>query len=167
MDMQARLDDAQAKLEAEKKAFEPKATTADDRAKAENFQKMMTLYDELKTKQVKDLFMDGQKESWWLRTCGDGFCACGEDHREFKTEAERKFLNGVLERIRVNGTSCATRPLRTAMLPRPHRDLSQGTYAIASDHAVPFGHERVSVCDDENFRGGATRFENGFQSTAV
>src|SRR5437763_912215 len=53
--LQASLEAERKKFEDAKKAFAPKVAGADDKVKAENFQKMLALYDELKTKQVKDL----------------------------------------------------------------------------------------------------------------
>jgi hypothetical protein len=122
--LQTSVESDRKNFEAAKKAFEPKVTGADDRAKAENFQKMLALYDELKTKQVKDLFIDSNNPELIA-----SYLAAMDPSRaakiigEFKTPEERKFINPVLERIRTAGTASASGPPAggdvAAAAPRP------------------------------------------------
>ncbi|MCL2647878.1 MAG: hypothetical protein FWD61_12835 [Phycisphaerales bacterium] len=107
------LDNDIQKFEAEKKAFEPKATGADDKVKAENFQKMLALYDELKPRQVKDLWMlnatDPANEE-----LAAAFLTAMDSSRaakiiaEFKSTQEKTFIDSVMKRIRTAGTSSAS-----------------------------------------------------------
>ena len=75
--------------------------------KAENFTQSLTLYNELKTKQVKDIFL-----TMPLDVVAD-FLTAMEPERaskiigEFKSPDEQKFITGVLERIRTAGMRSA------------------------------------------------------------
>jgi hypothetical protein len=104
-DVQAKLQ----KIEAARKEAEPRAATAETKLREENFQKTMALYDELKTKQVKEIFFASGKEELTAAylTAMDASRA-GKIIAEFKTDDERAFIQRVLERIRTNGTSSAS-----------------------------------------------------------
>jgi len=106
------LEEEIQKFEAEKRAFEPKVTTADDKAKAENFQTILALYDELKPRQVKDLMYNStdlakEELAAAFLTAMDTSRA-GKIIAEFKTEKEREWINSVLKHIRTAGTSSAS-----------------------------------------------------------
>jgi len=97
------------KFEAAKKAFEPKAADADDKVRAENFQKMLAVYDELKPRQVKDLMYkarDFDLTAAFLSAMDSSRAA--KIIAEFKSDEERTWISTVLERIRTAGTSSAS-----------------------------------------------------------
>jgi len=72
---------------------------------------MLALYDELKPKQVKDLFVDSKSAELVA-----SYLTAMEPSRaakiigEFKAPEERTFIDAVLERIRVAGTTSASGP---------------------------------------------------------
>jgi hypothetical protein len=106
--LQADITAKLALIEEAKKASEPKAATAESLAKAENFQKSLALYDELKAKQVKDIFTENKDPDLAAK-----YLATMESSRaakiigEFKSPEERAFIATVLDRIRTNGTGRA------------------------------------------------------------
>jgi len=104
-DVQAKIQ----KIEAAKKESEPKLATAETKLREENFQKTLALYDELKPKQVKDIFLSSGKQELVAAylTAMDPSRA-GKIIAEFKADDERVFIQAVLERIRTNGTSAAS-----------------------------------------------------------
>jgi flagellar motility protein MotE (MotC chaperone) len=103
-DVQAKLK----KIEDTKKESEPKAATAEAKAREENFQKTLAVYDELKTKQVKDIFMENKSPE-----LAASYLVAMDPSRaakivgEFKTPAEQQFIVQVLDRIRNRGTGSA------------------------------------------------------------
>jgi len=108
-DQKRLLEERIAKFEAEKKAFEPKAADADDKVCAENFAKMLALYDELKPRQVKDLMYKAKDVELTA-----AFLAAMDSSRaakiiaEFKSDEEQTWIGTVLERIRLAGTHSAS-----------------------------------------------------------
>jgi len=111
LDTQRReVEAALAKIDAEKKKFQAQVQAAEAKAKEENFTRTLALYRDLKSKQVKDLFM-GMNED----LVADYFKALEAEQTtkiigEFKTADERAFVGRVLERIRSGGTSPASGP---------------------------------------------------------
>ncbi len=95
------------KIIADKKAFEESIAKTGTKSDEESFQKTMALYDELKPKQIKDLFM-GMPVELVARYMG----AMAPDQAakiigEFKTPPERTFISSVLDRLRTAGTDSA------------------------------------------------------------
>jgi len=97
-------------LNADKKKFEDQVNTSQSRLKDENFQRTVALYNDLKPKQVKDLFMSLDHD-----LVADYFRAFDSEHAtkliaEFKTPEEKQYISAVLEKIRTTGTGPATAP---------------------------------------------------------
>jgi flagellar motility protein MotE (MotC chaperone) len=101
------VEERLAQIQNERKEFEARAQAMAARMKDENFTKSLTLYNELKTKQVKEIFVTMPAD-----VVGD-FLKAMEPERaskiigEFKTPDEQKFITGVLEKIRTAGTPSA------------------------------------------------------------
>jgi hypothetical protein len=104
-DVQAKLK----KIEDAKKESEPKAATAEAKVREENFQKTLALYDELKPKQIKDIFIDNKDPD-----LAASYLVAMDPSRaakivgEFKTPEEQQFIVLVLDRIRTRGTGSAS-----------------------------------------------------------
>jgi flagellar motility protein MotE (MotC chaperone) len=96
------------KIEAEKGEFEKKLTAVNTKARDENFQKSLDLYNELKPKQVKDMFLGMTPElvSSYIQAMDSS--RAGDIISEFKSPPEIDFIKSVLERIRTSGTSAAS-----------------------------------------------------------
>lgn len=97
------VEAALTKLADEKKAFEQQIAAASSKDDGEGFKKSMALFDELKPKQVKDLF-----NGMTLDLAAKYLTAMEPDRAakiigEFKTPEEKAFVKGLLERIQ-NGT---------------------------------------------------------------
>lgn len=96
------------KIEEAKKEAEPKAATAESKAREENFQKTLAVYDELKTRQIKDIFLknnDPDLAASYLVAMDPSRAA--KVIGEFKTPDEQQFVTLVLDRIRNRGTGSA------------------------------------------------------------
>jgi hypothetical protein len=96
------------KIEDAKKESEPKAATAESKIREENFQKTLALYDELKPRQIKDLFLKNNNPEMVA-----SYLVAMEPSRaakilgEFKSPEEQQFVALVLDRIRNHGISAA------------------------------------------------------------
>ncbi len=108
--MQAQIEADKKKNEDEKKAFDQKVAQTAATAKDDNFQKTLALYDEMKTKQIKDIFigMTPDVVANYLQAMEPSRAA--KIIGEFKSPAEATFIASVLERIRAAGTQTAIAP---------------------------------------------------------
>ncbi|HUO10179.1 MAG TPA: hypothetical protein VM008_17870 [Phycisphaerae bacterium] len=103
-DVDARLK----KIDTQKKAFEAQVAAAQKKSVDDDFQKTLDLYNELKAKQVKDLFLGLKPELAASYLQSMDASRAGEIIGEFKSPAETAFIQDVLERIRTAGTSAAS-----------------------------------------------------------
>lgn len=103
VDVQAKLK----KVETDKAAFEAQTQTVVDKAQQENFARTLALYDELKPKQIKEIFstMGVDLVAQYLAAMAPD--RAGKIISEFKTPDEKQFITGVLERLRSGGTTSA------------------------------------------------------------
>lgn len=102
------IDAKMAQIEKDKKDFQEKVQQAQAALKDENFTKTLNLYNELKPKQVKEIFLTLAPS-----VVEDYLRAMERDRAtkiisEFKSAEDRQFIAAVLERIRNSGTSSAT-----------------------------------------------------------
>lgn len=102
-DVQSKL----AKIDDERKQFQTLVQTTTDKTKADNFARSLSLYNELKPKQIKELFLGLQED-----VIRDYLVAMDPDLAtkviaEFKSPEERALIGKVLEKIRIDGTSSA------------------------------------------------------------
>lgn len=93
-----------ARVEREKKLFQQQVLAASTKVRDEAFARSLTLYAELKPKQVKDLFLALPKEQA-PKLVADFLLAmeserAGKIIAEFRTPEEKAFITTVLERIR-------------------------------------------------------------------
>lgn len=110
-DMVAKL----AKLEEERAAFQKQLQAMQDQSKNESFTRTKALYDDLKPKQVKDLFV-GLPVDVRVEVVANYLMAMETERAtkiigEFKSEDEKKLIGQVLEKIRGNGMGSATSPV--------------------------------------------------------
>jgi hypothetical protein len=106
---QADADAAWKKAKDLKEAFDKQVVAAQKKAVDDNFQKSLDLYNELKAKQVKDLFVSMNNPdlvATFLEAMDTSRAA--EIISEFKTTTETDFIKSVLDRIRTAGTSAAS-----------------------------------------------------------
>ncbi|MGN6367265.1 MAG: hypothetical protein ACTHN5_03300 [Phycisphaerae bacterium] len=106
---QADVEAALKKITDQKRAFEQQVAAAQKKAVDDNFQKSLDLYNELKAKQVKDLFVamdDPNLVASFLQAMDTS--RAGEIIGEFKSPSETDFIRKVLDRIRTAGTSAAS-----------------------------------------------------------
>jgi len=98
------VEEKLAQIQTERKEFEARAAAADAKSRDESFTQSLTLYNELKTKQVKDLFlaMPADVVGTYLKAMEPE--RASKIIGEFKTTDEQKFITGVLEKIRTAGT---------------------------------------------------------------
>lgn len=106
--LQAKIEGDRKKVEEDRKAFEQAVALAASGTGEETFQKTLALYDELKPKQLKDLFipMGDELAARYLGAMAADRAA--KIIAEFKTAEERAFILTVLERLRENGTAHAS-----------------------------------------------------------
>ncbi len=103
VDVQAKLK----KIDEQQQAFEKRVAAANAGVKDDSFQKSLALYDELKTKQVKDIFLGMAPDivANYLQAMEPS--RAGKIIGEFKSPAESAFIASVLDRIRAAGTTSA------------------------------------------------------------
>jgi flagellar motility protein MotE (MotC chaperone) len=106
--MQADVTAQLKQVKDEKEAFEKRVAQAGTQATDDNFQKTLALYDELKSKQVKDLFMNMQVEEIAKYITAMDPDRAGKIIGEFKTPQEANLIAKVLEHIRAAGTASAS-----------------------------------------------------------
>jgi hypothetical protein len=114
--LQADVQEKLKKIEDARKESEPKAATAETKTREENFQKTLALYDELKTKQVKDLLLESKNHDQaaaYLVAMDPS--RAGKIIGEFKSPEEQQFIAAVIDRIRNRGTPSASVNPATAM----------------------------------------------------
>ena len=106
--MQARVEETLRKIDDQKKSFEQTVTQTTSKSVEESFQKSLALYDELKPKQVKDLFlpMTPALVAKYLQAMDTD--RAGKIISEFQTPEERTFIASVIDRIRSAGTDSAS-----------------------------------------------------------
>ena len=97
-------------LAAAQKKFDEQVQASASRLKDENFQRTVALYNDLKPKQVKELFISLDQD-----LVADYFRAFDGERStkiiaEFKTPVEKQFISAVLEKIRTSGTASANSP---------------------------------------------------------
>ncbi len=104
----ASVDAKLAQIEKEKKEFQDKVAKSEATLKDENFAKTLDLYNQLKPKQVKEIFLTlpAPVVESYLRAMDQD--RAGKVIAEFKSPDDRQFIAGVLEQIRRSGTSSAT-----------------------------------------------------------
>lgn len=105
--MQADVQVKLQKIDEDKKAFEAQVAQASAAGKDDSFQKTLALYDELKSKQVKDIFigMTPDLVANYLQAMEPS--RAGKIIGEFKSPSESAFIATVLDRIRASGTTSA------------------------------------------------------------
>ena len=92
-----------------KDAFDKQVAAAQKKSVDDSFQKSLDLYNELKAKQVKDLFVamnNPDQVATYLQAMDTSRAA--EIISQFKTATETDFIKNVLDRIRNAGTSAAS-----------------------------------------------------------
>ena len=92
-----------------KEAFDKQVAVARKKTVDDNFQKSLDLYNELKAKQVKDLFVSMNNPdlvATYLQAMDTSRAA--EIISQFQTATETDFIKSVLDRIRTAGTSAAS-----------------------------------------------------------
>jgi flagellar motility protein MotE (MotC chaperone) len=106
--MQTDVQTKLAQIDADKKAFDDRVALTETKAKDENFEKALALYNELKPKQIKDIFigMTPDLVAKFLQAMEPE--QAGKIIAEFKSPEESKFISTVLEQIRTLGTSAAS-----------------------------------------------------------
>ena len=115
--LQAKIDTDRKKVDDDRKAFEQSVTQTAAKGNEEAFARTLALYDELKPKQLKDLFLPMPQD------LVAKYLGAMEPERaakiisEFKTEPERSFMNAVLKRLRETGTDSASAPGTTTSAP--------------------------------------------------
>jgi len=102
------IDARIAQVEKDKKDFQDRIRQTESDMRDENFVKTLNLYNELKPKQVKEIFvtLSPQTVEKYLRAMERERAA--RVIAEFKSTEDRQFIAGILERIRNSGISSAT-----------------------------------------------------------
>jgi len=105
--VQATVDAKLKQIEDDRKKFEQRVADVDAKTKTDSFQKSLALYNELKSDQVKDLFLSMNPEvvASFLQAMETD--RAGKIIGEFQTPTERTFISNVLDLIRNNGTNSA------------------------------------------------------------
>ena len=104
--MQREVDARLKKVVDEKAAYQKQVEADAAKAKDESFQKTLALYDELKPKQIKEIFLGMPVDSVAAYLQAMDPSRAGKIIAEFKAPAEKTFLTGVLDKIRgANGGS--------------------------------------------------------------
>jgi len=112
--LQAKIDADRKKVEDDRKAFEQSVVQSATKGNQEAFARTLALYDELKPKQLKDLFMPPASPEEVAK-----YLAAMEPERaakiisEFKTDPEKQQIGLVLKRLRETGTDSASAPPTT------------------------------------------------------
>jgi flagellar motility protein MotE (MotC chaperone) len=114
--MQARVEADRKKVDDDRKAFEAAIAQTTSKSGDEAFQKSMALYEELKPRQLKDLFIPMGPELAARYLGGMAPDRAAKIISEYKTPEERAFVKLVLDRLRGTGTDNASAP-RTAASP--------------------------------------------------
>jgi flagellar motility protein MotE (MotC chaperone) len=106
--VQAQVEEKLKRIDDQKKAFDEAVAKEQGKGSTENFQKSLALYDELKPKQVKELFvgMPVEQAAKYLDAMAPDRAA--KIIGEFKSPEDRAFLNKVLEQLRSAGTGAAS-----------------------------------------------------------
>jgi flagellar motility protein MotE (MotC chaperone) len=114
--LQASVEASRKKVDDDRKAFEQAVALTSNKTTDESFQKTMALYDELKPRQLKDLFipMGPDLAAKYLGAMEPDRAA--KIVSEFKTPDEKTFLSAVLAKLRGTGTPNALTS-RTAASP--------------------------------------------------
>ncbi len=124
--LEALQRDVQAKLKKvadDKKAFDEQVAASQNHGNDDNFKKILALYDELKPKQVKEIFLTTPVDQVanFLQAMDPSRAA--KIIGEFKSPDEKQFLTGVLERIRTgdkaSGTGAASGSAVSSSSPAP------------------------------------------------
>ncbi len=116
--LQAKIDADRKRVDEDKKTFDASVSQTTAKGNEEAFTRTMALYDELKPKQLKDLFMPPTSAEEAAKYLG-----AMEPERaakiisEFKTESEKQQIGLVLKRLRETGTSAASAPPTTPAAP--------------------------------------------------
>lgn len=102
------IDSRLAQFENEKKEFQEKIQQTEAFVRDENFTKALHLYNELKPKQVKEIFVSLPQNvvENYLRAMDRD--RAGRIIAEFKSPEDRQFIAAVIERIRNSGTNSAS-----------------------------------------------------------
>jgi hypothetical protein len=103
----ASLDEKFVELDARKKAFDDAMAAEEAKQKDENFTRAAALYDELKPKQIRDIFMGLPPDVVVRYIKAMDTERAGKIIAEFKTPEEQRFISEVLEKIRIDGTEHA------------------------------------------------------------
>lgn len=113
----AEVDAKMAQIDKEKKDFEARVEQAESSVRDENFNRTLKLYNELKPKQVKEIFLSLSPDvvENYLRAMDSDRAA--RIISEFKSAEDRQFISGVLERIRSSGINSATTQRSVAAKP--------------------------------------------------
>jgi flagellar motility protein MotE (MotC chaperone) len=96
------------KIDDEKQAFEKRVAQVNTQAADDSFQKSLALYNELKSKQVKDLFMPMPPDEIAKFLTAMDPDRAAKIIGEFKTPDEARAIAIVLDRIRTAGTTSAS-----------------------------------------------------------
>ncbi len=91
-----------------KRDFEQQVAAVKNDSSGESLQRSLALYDELKPKQIKELFigLPVPQVATFLQAMDSG--RAGKIIAEFKSPEDRTFIARVLEHIRISGTSAAS-----------------------------------------------------------
>lgn len=116
-----------AKIETERKQFQTLVQTTTDKTKADNFARSLSLYNDLKPKQIKELFLALPED-----VIRDYLVAMDPDLvtkviAEFKSPEERALIGKVLEKIRIDGTSSANSATTQAASASPNAGTGGGS----------------------------------------
>jgi flagellar motility protein MotE (MotC chaperone) len=109
--LQARVEADRKKVDEDRKSFDRLVAQSNSKSNDESFTRTMALYDELKTKQIKELFgtMAPELAARYLSAMTPERAA--KIIAEFKTEDDRKRLAPILERFTGSGTASASASL--------------------------------------------------------
>lgn len=123
-----KLDARKKELDDRERVYQDSLTTADAKADAAGFQKMMSIFSELKPKQIKDLLttMPAAEVARYLTAMEPDQAA--KVLAEFKSIDEKQLINVVLNKVRgvkdgsgtgaASGTPTATQPLAASATPK-------------------------------------------------
>lgn len=115
LDLQRDVNDRLAKMEKEKESYQKLVAADEGKGKEASFQKALALYDELKPKQIKEIFLGMPVDQVAGYVQAMEASRAGKIIAEFKSPTEQTFISGVLDRIRGVSAGSGTSAARTSV----------------------------------------------------